>query len=65
MLANNIDEYLAVERMANIRREVAEARLQSSFRTSPADAQRPSAQDPRKIEAKVAEISDEAFRNAA
>ncbi len=35
MLANNIDEYLAVERMANIRREVAEARLQSGRRPAP------------------------------
>ncbi len=38
MLANIVDELLALERMADIRREVAEAQLVASLRDKPAKA---------------------------
>ncbi len=65
MFADTFEELVAAERMADIRRQVAEGRLQSSLKDERDSTERTSVRVLQISQAKVAEIADEAFRYAA
>ena len=66
MLANNLDVYVAVERMADIHRDVAEARLKTSLQEKQANTETTSAETVELAIADARLVADELmYRSAA
>lgn len=65
MLETNFEELVAAERMADIRRQVAEGRLQASLKDEGTKARQASVSVLQVAKVTAYEVADEAFRRAA